>query len=169
MKRTVTLKSVVILLACLSVSGLALGGSVARGTGATPAAPAQAGCSNATLSGPYRYTFSGAGFPGGPKGGATTNATARPFAAVGIITFNGDGTHSGADTISLAGGNVIEQRQYNGSYSVSADCRGRFCLQTGPTGECFGPADIVVAPDGSEMLFINTIPHTAVLGEFKRQ
>lgn len=25
----------------------------------------------------------------------------------------------------------------------------------------------MVAPDGSEMLFINTIPHTAVLGQFK--
>lgn len=169
MKRTVTLKTVVLLLACLSISGLVFGGIEARSTGATPAAPPQAGCSNATLNGPYRYTFSGAGFPGGPNGGASVNAAARPFAAVGIITFNGDGTHSGADTISASGGNVIEPRQYNGSYSVNADCRGNFCLQTGPAGECFGPADIVVAPDGSEMLFINTIPHTAVLGQFRKQ
>ncbi|MDQ3668379.1 MAG: hypothetical protein M3410_17750 [Acidobacteriota bacterium] len=169
MKRTITLKTIVILLACLSLSGLVLGGSEARSTGTTPAPPPQAGCSNATLSGSYRYTFSGAGFPGGPNGGASTNAAARPFAAVGIITFDGDGTHSGADTISAAGGNFIQPRQYNGSYSVNSDCRGSFCLQTGPSGECFGPADIVVAPDGSEMLFINTIPHTVVLGQFKKQ
>lgn len=169
MKRTITLRTVVILCACLSVSGLILGGSARSSTRKTSSAPPQAGCSNATLNGSYRYTFNGAGFPGGPGGGAQANAAARQFAAVGIITFNGDGTHSGSDTISFAGGNVIQPRQYNGAYSVNADCKGSFCLQTGSSGECLGPADIVVAPDGSEMLFINTIPHTAVLGQFKKQ
>ena len=163
MKRIFTFKIFLVLFACLSISALFFGSSEARSTTTQPAPP-QATCSNATLTGEYRYTFSGVGFPGN----ASANASARQFAAVGIITFNGDGTHSGADTISFLGGN-IESREYDGSYSVNANCRGKFCLQSGPSGECFGPADIVVDPDGSEMLFINTIPHTAVLGEFKKQ
>jgi hypothetical protein len=125
---------------------------------------AAAQCSNATVVGTYRYIWTGYGSFG--AGGDTTlrpNGPFTPFAAVGLTTFNADGTSTNTDTIQLAGG--VFNRSFSNTYHINADCRGTITVQgaTEPT------AHIVVAPDGSEILFINSITAVVISGWYKRQ
>ncbi len=121
-------------------------------------------CSNATVLGTYRYIWTGYGSFG--AGGETTlrpNGPFTPFAAVGLTTFNADGTSSNTDTIQLAGG--VFTRSFTNTFQIGTDCRGTITVQgaTEPT------AHIVVAPDGSEILFINSITAVVISGYYKRQ
>src|SRR5436309_2666929 len=112
---------------------------------------AAAQCSNATIAGnTYRYLWTGYGsFGAGGEQTLRPNGPFTPFAAVGLTTFNADGTSSNTDTVQLAGG--VFDRSFTNSYHVGADCRGTITVQ----GASEPTAHIVVAPDGSEILFIN--------------
>jgi hypothetical protein len=125
---------------------------------------ANAQCNNTTVAGTYRYLWTGYGSFGGlGEVPLRPNGPFTPFAAVGVATFNGDGTSSNIDTVQLAGG--VFNRNFTNTYQIGADCRGTVTVQgaTEPT------AHIVVAPDGSEILFINSIPGVVVSGWYKRQ
>jgi len=127
-------------------------------------ASANAQCSNATVVGTYRYIWTGYGSFG--AGGETTlrpNGPFTPFAAVGLTTFNADGTSTNTDTIQLAGG--VFNRSFSNTFQIAADCRGTITVEgaTEPT------AHIVVAPDGSEILFINSINAVVISGWYRRQ
>jgi len=127
-------------------------------------ASAAAQCSNATIVGTYRYLWTGHGsFGGGAEPPLRPNGPFTPFAAVGLATFNADGTSSNTDTVQIAGG--VFNRNFTNTFQVGADCRGTITVQgaTEPT------ANIVVAPDGSEILFINSIPGVVISGWYKRQ
>lgn len=164
MRRTITLIVLVILVACLLV--LATGSRYSgRSAGIVAEVQAQGGCSNATLNGSYRYIFSGSGFPA--AGPIRPTGAELPFAAAGIMAINGDGSLSGSDTASLTGNVLL--RSYTGTYTVNSDCTGSMTLNFCPPGSCLGPANIVVSPDGSEFLFINTIHGATVLGQFRKQ
>ncbi|MEW6207828.1 MAG: hypothetical protein AB1631_05635 [Acidobacteriota bacterium] len=167
MKRVIETMAGAAFLIILMMAGLTLrdGRKIAH-TAILPSVHAQGGCSNSTLNGSYRYIFNGNGFATAAAPPRPTGATA-PFAAAGIVTFNGDGTLSGADTASLVG--TILNRAYTGTYTVNADCSGFISLDFYSPFTGSGPANIVVAPDGSEMLFINTIQGATVLGEFRKQ
>src|SRR5262245_56631496 len=131
---------------------------------AVGSASAAAQCSNATVLGTYRYLWTGYGsFGGSPEPPLRPNGPFTPFASVGLTTFNADGTSSNTDTVQLAGG--VFTRSFTNTYQVGADCRGTITVQgaTEPT------ANIVVAPDGSEILFINSIPGVVISGWYKRQ
>jgi len=130
-----------------------------------PTVKAKSGCSNSTLNSSYRYSSSGSGFPvAGPihPAGATL-----PFASVGIATFNGDGTFSGSDTISLSGNTI--PRAFTGTYTVNSDCTGSMTFNFFSPSAGSGPANVVVGSDGSGFLFIGTATGATVVGEAKKQ
>jgi len=130
-------------------------------------APAQTCGGNSTLTGSYRFIANGIG--------CTTNAQQPhpcpvfPLASVGIITFDGNGNLSGSDIHNVTG--LSCSRTFTGSYTVSSDCRGTlkqvYALPTcGPSSSV---GDIVVAPDGRDILLM--LPETAevLTAEFKKQ
>jgi len=126
---------------------------------------AAAQCSNATASGVYRYIWTGYGSFGaaGQIVPPRPNGPFTPFAAVGLATFNGDGTSSNVDTVQVAG--VVFNRTFTNTYQIESDCRGTVTAQ----GASAPTANIVVAPDGSEILFINVIEGVVISGSYKRQ
>ena len=125
---------------------------------------AAAQCSNATVVGTYRYLWTGYGsFGAGGDNTLRPNGPFTPFAAVGLTTFNADGTSSNTDTIQLAGG--VFTRSFSNTFQIGADCRGTITVQ----GASEPTAHIVVAPDGSEILFINSITGVVISGWYKRQ
>lgn len=126
-------------------------------------ASAAAQCSNATVVGTYRYLWTGYGSFGGGGEPLRPNGPFTPFAAVGLTTFNADGTSSNTDTVQIAGG--VFERSFTNTYQVGADCRGTITVQ----GASEPTAHIVVASDGSEILFINSIPGVVISGWYKRQ
>ena len=68
---------------------------------------AAAQCSNATVVGTYRYIWTGYGsFGAGGDHTLRPNGPFTPFAAVGVTTFNADGTSTNTDTVQLAGGSL---------------------------------------------------------------
>ncbi len=131
---------------------------------ALASASAAAQCSSATVVGTYRYLWTGYGsFGGAAEPPLRPNGPFTPFAAVGLTTFNADGTSSNTDTVQIAGG--VFDRSFTNTYQVGADCRGTITVQ----GASEPTAHIVVAPDGSEILFINSIPGVVISGWYKRQ
>src|SRR6266498_5410471 len=112
-------------------------------------ASARAQCTNATAIGTYRYLWTGYGsFGAGGQETLRPNGPFTPFAAVGLSTFNGDGTSSNTDTIGLAGG--VFNRSFTNTYEIGPDCHGTVTAQ----GASEPPAHIVVPPAGREILFI---------------
>jgi len=124
-------------------------------------------CSNGTLSGTYRFVANGIG--------CTTNSQQPhpcplfPLASLGIITFDGSGNLSGSDVHNVTG--LSCSRTFTGTYTVGSDCTGTltqaYALPTCGPKSTLG--NIVVAPDGSEILFM--LPDTAevLTADFKKQ
>ena len=92
-------------------------------------------CSNQTLRGRYGSTLTG-----------TVNNL--PFAAVNLVTADGDGNISGSGTI-VYDGTVIPS-SFTATYTVSADCSGSFVSSSG-TSE-----NIVISRDGRLVQIIVT-------------
>ncbi len=69
-------------------------------------------CSLADIQGTYAYTLTGT---------ITDGSNAGPLAAVGRLTFDGQGNIFGRDTISI-NGHVTRGRTYAGTYRVNPDC-----------------------------------------------
>lgn len=88
-------------------------------TKATGTVRADAGCSLASLKGPYALERQGtivAQLPGFPVPPA-------PFGEVLIATFNGAGSFSGTATANV-GGVVLNSAPFTGTYTVNPDCTG---------------------------------------------
>jgi hypothetical protein len=128
---------------------------------------AQTCAGNATLSGSYRFIANGIG--------CTTNAQQPhpcplfPLASVGIMMFDGNGDLSGSDVHNVTG--LSCNRTFIGSYTVGSDCRGTlkqvYALPTcGPSSSV---GDIVVAPDGSDILLMLPDNAEVFTAEFKKQ
>lgn len=92
-------------------------------------------CSNATLSGDYGATLTG-----------TVNSL--PFAALDLVTADGNGNITGTGTI-VSNGTVIPT-SFTATYTVNSDCSGSFSSSTGTT------ENIVIKRDGSEVEIIVT-------------
>ena len=128
--------------------------------------PMYASCDSSTLAGnTYRFLANGLG---------TTSTSVShpsplfPLASVRIITFNADGTVLGSDVHNVTG--VSCSRTFTGTYTVGSNCTGTI-TQT-YTATC-GPAstlgDIVVAPDGSDILLMLPDNSEVFTAEFKKQ
>jgi hypothetical protein len=164
MKRALTWFGAAILVASLAAVELVPRLGRRWETGLVP--PAQAlvvgqqdhGCSNSTLNGTFGFSFSGAAVIGRFEG--------KPGAVVGLMTFDGQG-HVTAVVTANANGTVL-RRDTQGTYSVNPDCTGSITAAALPVPLLTFQADGVVVHDGTEMLFIGTIPEVVFSGVAKK-
>src|SRR6266852_2823652 len=102
------------------------------------------GCSAATLHGRYGLTFSGYGTNGAVPAPITAFI---PVAGVGLVTFDGNGNLSAAETVSN-GGSVFPVN-LPGNYTVNSDC-------TGSLTTANAHLNLVIVRNGREILAVNT-------------
>ena len=101
-----------------------------------PAAQAKpAGCSNATLKGRYSALLTG-------------SVNGLPFAALDLVTSDGNGNIAGTGTVIVNGSPT--PTSFTATYSVDSNCSGSFVSDTGTT------EDITVSLDGNEVQIILT-------------
>ncbi len=124
-----------------------------------PAAKAgDKGCSNATLKG--TFADKDLGFFIAPS------AAPIPFAAVNIITFDGNGnmTASGIGSVNGSAGAQTE----TGTYTVKSDCTGTYAVQISPGGFT-AHAFFVIDDSGNELQIIVTDPGGVITCTARRQ
>ena len=108
---------------------------VALVSGASYAA-ADKTCSNSTLNGTYGALIRG-------------TASGLPFAALDVVTADGNGNFSGTGTIAY--NSVISQNvPISATYSINADCSGSVSFSSGAT------QNLVITHDGEQVQFIRT-------------
>ena len=137
------------------LAGILVGGSILTlGLVRIPKVEAQNSCTTASFQGPFGYTFTG-----------LTGFKALPFAAVGRLVADGQGSLAGAETDSSNG--EIFQRTYTGTYTVNPDCTGSEVSYDnfGKTVKC----DFVIVAGGTEIQVIETDKDTAVVGCLRHQ
>ena len=117
----------------------------------------RARCTVATLKGSFGYTVTGT-LAAGPTPG--------PFAAVGLLTFDGAGNFQNIRTISR-NGSITSRAQGIGTYSVEPDCTGTLTFTDG--GIVTLSTDLVVDADGDEFRMIATSPGTILTVAGRRQ
>jgi hypothetical protein len=100
---------------------------------------------NATLRGTYMVT------------GGGTIAGVGPVSAVGTITYDGKGNSVNTFTVSVNGA-ISRGVTVTGPYTVNRDCTGSLTQSDGTN------YDMVVAPDGSTVFWIETDTGTVVSG-----
>jgi hypothetical protein len=126
--------------------------------GLTTTAYAQPGCTNATLTGNYGFSFSGFSTKKG------LNGPLLPFYGAGSVTFDGLGSVSGAFTFSFNGEGGVSNNPYTASYVVNVDCT------VSLTGTDGGDSFIgVVVSGGSEILATDITAPDTVNVDFKKQ
>jgi len=150
MKRIMTLGAVV-----ASVVGLLLVMSPSRGrqSGVVRKVHADGGCSVATLKGPYGFFRTGA-----TAGG--------PLAAVGIVTFDGNGSDTAGQTVRKNGvttSDLFADPPLESLYEVDPDCTGRFLFDDGTV---FG--HFVIVDGGKELFGISLSTGNSVTGVWKK-
>ena len=140
--------------------GSLLGGAAILTTlaGLTTTAYAQPGCTNATLTGNYGFSFSGFSTKKG------LNGPLLPFYGAGSVTFDGLGSVSGAFTYSFNGDGGVSNIPYSARYTVNEDCT---VSLTGANGaDSFAG---VIVGGGTEILATDiTAPNTLNV-DFKKQ
>lgn len=114
MKQTITA-----LLALSVLAGLViLAPATKHGFTVVPVVHAQSGCSVATLSGNYGFTF-------GPAGvlKLKTGKTAVPWVGAGLATLDGAGNMT-ATWANSFNGRITQGNVWTGTYTVNSDCTG---------------------------------------------
>jgi hypothetical protein len=138
------------LLVVLGVVGLV--GVVAVGRGfAEDENASGAKCSEATLDGTYLFAYDGVEIKGDEQ---------RPFAYAGYDVYDGNGK---VKTVSSANvnGKITRKEPLSGTYSVKADCTGTLTFEDGTRYDQF------IAPDGSQLTFVQTKPSEWVTSGFE--
>lgn len=115
-------------------------------------------CSNATLTGTFRYVNTG--FITAPP------PIAGPFAGVGTEVFDGKGGTT-ATAIVSQNGNILAVT-ISGTYNVNSDCTGTFTLHISPVG-ITGHSFFVITDNGTELQAINTDPGSVITTVAKKQ
>jgi len=127
--------------------------------GIAPNLQAQRSCSNASLSGSFGYTNTGA-ILAGPDAG--------PFGGVGRQTFDGKGDTQATATVSV-NGNIFHVT-IKGTYVVNSDCTGSMTLVGSAGTETFtNHVDLVIVLGGTEFRAINTDPGSVITTDAKKQ
>lgn len=122
-----------------------------------PAVYASSGCSAATLTG--NYGFSNPGFTT-PRSPVTGNED--PFAAVGVLAFDGAGGVSLSYTLAFLG-TISPGLTASGTYTVNSDCTGSISF---PTVVNF---NTVIIGGGAEIFGIETTPSFTGTLDAKKQ
>ena len=139
------------LLVVLGVVGLV--GVVAVGRGfAEDENAAKAKCSEATLDGTYLFAAEGVEIKGDQQ---------LPFSYAGYEVFDGNGKINQVFSANLNGKKVIRNETLSGTYTVEADCTGTATYADGTRFDQF------IAPDGSELTFVQTHPKRLVTASFE--
>ena len=107
------------------------------------------GCSNKTLKGSYGSHRTG-------------NGSMGPLAAVGRISFDGNGNSSSVQNISRNGTYTFDV-ELVGTYEVAEDCTGKFIDTMGNE-----VSRIVVVDDGKEIYGLSLTAGAAVYGVWKK-
>jgi hypothetical protein len=126
--------------------------------GLTTTAYAQPGCTNATLTGNYGFSFSGFSTKKG------LNGQLFPFYGAGLVTFDGLGSVSGAFTYSFKNEGGVSNNPYSASYTVNVDCTVSVTGTNG--GDSFNG---VIVSGGSEILATDITAPDTVNIDFKKQ
>jgi hypothetical protein len=138
------------LLVVLGVVGLV--GVLAVGRGfANDENDAGAKCSKATLHGTYLFAQNGVEIKGNDQ---------RPFALAGYEVFDGNGKVNAVFSANV-NGNVTRNETISGTYTVKADCTGTATYADGTRYDQF------IAPDGSQLTFVQTKPSEFVEAAFE--
>jgi hypothetical protein len=146
--RTLQMKRALPAIMLVVTSMLVLRGVTPGEAETVPPMHAQPPCTDASLRGSYGYSFDGTVMGIGPTAGS------------GVITFDGEGNLSGADTLSLNG--TIIPRTLTGTYTVQANCTGSVTLEVS-TGDIFHLAFVIV-DSRRELRFIQTDAGTVITG-----
>ena len=135
------------------------GASVLLSVGLSNAAAARAdsACTNATLTGGFGIQSTGTLVEGGP-------GPAGPFAANGLIKFDGNGNLTGNQTVSFNG--TIAPFNSSGTYEVQEDCTLTLKI-TGDNGAQLTASGVIVKR-GTEIFIIETDPLTVITGILKK-
>jgi hypothetical protein len=153
MKRT----SIVLLVMAAVAALVVWAPTMKHASTALPVVHAQAGCSNATLTGNYGFNNPGFTTPDHSVKGAEV-----PFASVGVLAFDGAGGISANYTLALRGG-ISPGQSGTGTYTVNSDCTGSISF---PTIVDF---NIVVIGGGTEVFGIETTPSFTGTFDAKKQ
>jgi hypothetical protein len=111
----------------------------------------RAKCSEATLEGTYLFAQNGVEIKGNDQ---------RPFAIAGYEVFDGNGKVNAVFSANVKG-NVTRNEAISGTYSVKADCTGTATYADGTRFDQF------IAPDGSQLTFVQTKPSEFVEAAFE--
>jgi hypothetical protein len=117
--------------------------------------PQRHGCSNRTLRGGYGFSATGTleGF------GSVTQ--------VGLVTFDGRGSLTLLDTISING--VIFERSAAGEYHVEANCRGSALVHITVPASLEAHIRFVIVDEGESLHFMQSDPGTLLSGIAQQQ
>jgi hypothetical protein len=138
------------LLVVLGVVGLV--GVLAVGTGfANDEKATGAKCSEATLDGTYLFAADGVRIKGHEQ---------LPFANAGYDVFDGNGKVKAVFSQNL-NGKITRNEPLSGTYSVKANCTGTLTFGSGTR------FDLFIAPDGSQLTFVQTKPSEDVAAGFE--
>jgi hypothetical protein len=121
---------------------------------------AQSGCSNATLSGNYAFLAPGFFIPHG-------NANEVPFAAEGVVAFDGIGSVSSSGDTAVGGGVISTQQSGTGTYTVKSDCTGSISFTAGNAAGL--NLNLAIIGGGSELFAIYATPSFTVTFDGKKQ
>jgi hypothetical protein len=109
-------------------------------------------CSEATLKGTYLFAADGVQIKGDEQ---------LPFSYAGYEVFDGQGKVKQVFTLNINGKKVIRNETLSGTYTVKADCTGTATYADGSRFDQF------IAPDGSQLTFVQTHPKMLVTASFE--
>jgi hypothetical protein len=157
MKRTITA-----LLATSVLAGLViLAPGTKHGLTVVPVVHAQSGCSVATLSGNYGFTFGGS-YLYKQKNGSKKDA---PWVGAGLAKFDGAGNAT-ATWAQSSDGQITTNNSWTGTYTVNSDCTG---LLTATPGSGGANMSFAIVGGGAEALGVDTDRNSAWTIDFKKQ
>ena len=125
--------------------------TVGKGHAQNENASSRAKCSEATLDGTYLFAYDGVEI----KGDAQV-----PFAYAGYDVYDGNGKVKDVFSANI-NGKITRNETDSGTYSVKGDCTGTLTFGSGTR------YDLFIAPDGSELTFVQSKPSEDVAAGFE--
>jgi hypothetical protein len=110
-------------------------------------------CSVATLEGTYLFAADGVEIEGNDQ---------PPFANAGYDVFDGNGKVKDVFSQNI-NGKITRSESGSGTYSVKANCTGTLTFASGTRYDTF------IAPDGSQLTFVQTKPSEDVSAGFEQR
>jgi hypothetical protein len=140
------------LLVVVGVVGLVVGVlAVGRGFAEDENASSRAKCSVATLEGTYLFAADGVEIKGNDQ---------LPFANAGYDVFDGNAKVNSVFSQNI-NGKITPNEALSGTYSVKADCTGTLTFGSGTRYDTF------IAPDGTQLTFVQSKPSEDVAAGFE--